>query len=340
MNNSTYSYTATFDTDGQALDLTGTIASTSSAVGAAVSVVDSSTSHTGSFTIDADQTLGSLDATGGELNVAANLTVLSGLTVQGATVLQGTNPSTTITLSNGSPFIWESTVSGEFFGDITGSGSLNVKSPAAGAALTLGYSGYDNGYSGGTNVSGGQLVCNSGGAITPGTALTMSQTALVEIDGGSGPNLSSLSGGPLDTITNNTADSSAIIEVGLSGGVTSCNFSGTIKDGAGGSGLLGLALYESTFYIGNAYYSYGTDITGATVTFGGVYSSGFLASKIDTSSVTPGADSTVIFTVPGGSTVPTPALCPLARTRSSSRRPARAHWSSTRERAWIAFLPA
>ncbi len=75
LNNSTYSYTATFDSDGQALDLTGTIASTSSAVGAAVSVVDGSTSHTGSFTIDADQTLGSLDATGGELNVAANVTV-------------------------------------------------------------------------------------------------------------------------------------------------------------------------------------------------------------------------------------------------------------------------
>ncbi len=144
------------------MDLTGTIASTSSAVGAAVSVVDSSTSHTGSFTIDADQTLGSLDATGGELNVAANLTVLSGLTVQGATVLQGTNPSTTITLSNGSPVYWQSVASGQFLGMITGTGSVNVQSPSAGAALTLGSNGYTNGYSGGTNVSGGNLMHDGG----------------------------------------------------------------------------------------------------------------------------------------------------------------------------------
>ncbi len=196
-------------------------------------------------------------------------------------------------------------MSGEFLGVISGNGSVTVDGGSS-ATLTLGDSvgGANNAYTGGTDISGGMLFSNSGGAVPPQTALTMEATATFNVNG-FGATLLTLNGDVGDTITNGaTAAIGSTISVGQSVGLTPENFAGTIEDGTYPLTLSLLGV--ESLYVGNAYFSGGTTLTGSTqltgssVTFGGGYSVGFLASMISAASVTPGAASTVIFDVPSG----------------------------------------
>ena len=183
----------------------------------------------------------SLDATAGTLNVDEYLNVATSLT-EGTAVLQGTTG--TISLASGSLLSYDSSVSSEFDGQINGAGGLSVYA-GPNATLTLGGS---NGYSGPTAIGGGTLkIANT--AIPTDTALSMTGTALLDLNGYD-VYVSVLTGGSGDVIANNaTTGSLSNLHVGTGSEWTTSTFAGTIADSTnGGPSAVQLRLEDYTMY--------------------------------------------------------------------------------------------
>ena len=136
-------------------------------------------SGAGTVVIAGAATATTVTVSSGNLDVEGALTVSSAMTISGNAVLQGTNASATITLASGSLLNYDSSVSSEFDGQITGAGGLNVDA-GANATFTIGGS---NSYSGPTYIGGGTAKLANTYALPIGTALSMTGTAELDLNG-------------------------------------------------------------------------------------------------------------------------------------------------------------
>ena len=150
--------TATFDTDGNPLTISGPVSSYGS-----LDVIDSSGTNSGLLVLSSSigsATLSTLDDLGGTLEIdnQVSVTGAGGLLVADPAILQG---SGTITLDNAAPLIYNSNaMTSDFSGTIAGNGEVELNTGSG--ILTLGG---DNTYTGGTYINSGTLQVGNTSAL-------------------------------------------------------------------------------------------------------------------------------------------------------------------------------
>ncbi len=279
---------ATFDVDGRAVELSGTITG-----GGTLNVIDTSPGGGGSLTIDNSTTFtavtvaggtlqiasgatvsaGSVTATAGTLDVEGELDVSTGAALSGSATLTGNG---TIVVASGCGLDYGSNVSSTFAGSLDGAGFLDADA-GSGAVFVL--SGINN-YAGGTNIYDGTLEVGSSSAIPSSLPLAMYYAAAFDLNGYE-VTVSTLNGGPADFISDgNTATAKGIVNVEGDSNPGDSLFAGTIEDGRQGPVELDLTnAYLTLSGTGNSY-SAGTKAYTSQLVLGDGASNGLVTGQI------------------------------------------------------------